>query len=135
MDFQALAELRLKEATVLLNAGLYEGTYYLVGYAIECALKACIAKQTSSDDFPPSPDLVHKVYSHKLAVLLEVAGLDASLRMDSRADSSLDAYWVIVKDWSEQSRYERRSLNEANELYRAIVDPDHGVLQWIQKHW
>jgi HEPN domain-containing protein len=32
---------------VLLEAGLYAGAYYLAGYAVECALKACIAKKTA----------------------------------------------------------------------------------------
>ena len=29
-----------------------DGAYYLAGYAIECALKACIAKATRRYDFP-----------------------------------------------------------------------------------
>ncbi len=33
-------------------AGMWEGTYYLAGYAVECALKACIAKQIIAEDFP-----------------------------------------------------------------------------------
>jgi hypothetical protein len=51
-DFQELAAVRLKEARVLLRAGCYEGAYYLAGYAVECALKACISKQTERHEFP-----------------------------------------------------------------------------------
>jgi hypothetical protein len=51
-DLQALADLRVKEATILLDANCFEGAYYLLGYAIECALKACIAKQIKQHDFP-----------------------------------------------------------------------------------
>ena len=29
---------------VLLDAGRYPAAYYLVGYAVECGLKACVAK-------------------------------------------------------------------------------------------
>lgn len=43
-DFQKLTELRLTEANALLGAKCYEGAYYLTGYAVECALKACIAQ-------------------------------------------------------------------------------------------
>jgi HEPN domain-containing protein len=49
-DFQQLAESRLKEARALLTAELPDGAYYLAGYAIECALKACIAKRTQQHD-------------------------------------------------------------------------------------
>jgi HEPN domain-containing protein len=41
---QDLSKVRLKEATALLNLRMYDGAYYLAGYAVECALKACIAK-------------------------------------------------------------------------------------------
>lgn len=51
-DFQTLAETRLQEAKSLLDNGHYSGAYYLCGYAIEYALKACIAKQTKAEDFP-----------------------------------------------------------------------------------
>ena len=45
-DLRELALLRLKEAQVLLANGCWSGAYYLAGYAVECALKACIAKGT-----------------------------------------------------------------------------------------
>lgn len=46
LDLQNLALARLEEVEVLLNNHKYSGAYYLSGYVIECALKACIAKQT-----------------------------------------------------------------------------------------
>jgi len=36
----------------LLRLGLFDGAYYLAGYAVECALKACIAKGTQRFEFP-----------------------------------------------------------------------------------
>lgn len=45
-DFQDLAMVRVREAEMLLAAGLFDGAYYLAGLAVECALKACIAKAT-----------------------------------------------------------------------------------------
>lgn len=50
-DFQVLSKVRLREAKVLLGVGLYDGAYYLAGYAVECGLKACIAKRTLRHDF------------------------------------------------------------------------------------
>jgi hypothetical protein len=34
---QELSKVRLKEATALLELGLFDGAYYLAGYAVECA--------------------------------------------------------------------------------------------------
>jgi HEPN domain-containing protein len=42
---QELAELRLKDAEILLAAHRWDAAYYLLGYCIECALKACVARQ------------------------------------------------------------------------------------------
>ena len=42
-EFQELAEVRIGEAGVLLAGGKSDGAYYLAGYAVECALKACVA--------------------------------------------------------------------------------------------
>ena len=44
-ELQELASERLKEAQALLGAGFWSGAYYLSGYSIEFALKACIARQ------------------------------------------------------------------------------------------
>ena len=51
-EFQAVARMRVREAKVLLDAGDSPGAYYLVGYSIECALKACVARQVRRCDFP-----------------------------------------------------------------------------------
>jgi HEPN domain-containing protein len=51
-DLQFLARARLTEARALLDAGHPDGAYYLAGYAVECALKACIAKATQRHEFP-----------------------------------------------------------------------------------
>jgi HEPN domain-containing protein len=43
-DLQSLSNLRLADARALLSAGRFAAAYYLAGYAVECALKACIAR-------------------------------------------------------------------------------------------
>ena len=64
-DFQKLAEIRIAEAEILLKAKKYDGAYYLAGYAVECALKACVAKRTARYDYPDK-DLANQCYTHKL---------------------------------------------------------------------
>jgi hypothetical protein len=49
---QALTRDRLMDARALLRAHRCSGAYYMAGYAVECALKACIAKRTNGHNFP-----------------------------------------------------------------------------------
>ncbi|MGO9471504.1 MAG: HEPN domain-containing protein [Isosphaeraceae bacterium] len=45
-----LAEIRLKDAQALLGRKRWSGAYYLSGYVIECALKACLPKHLGESD-------------------------------------------------------------------------------------
>src|SRR5450755_5096604 len=73
-DLRALSRVRLSEARALLKAGLPDGAYYLAGYAAECALKACIAKETRRYEFPEKKR-VSASHTHDLADLVKVAEL------------------------------------------------------------
>jgi hypothetical protein len=134
-DFQDLALIRLAESEVLLGGGKNEGAFYLAGYAVECALKACIAKETKEFDFPPDRKTIEQYYSHNLEGLVKAAGLETQLRDDSQQDPDLASNWDKVRVWSEQSRYQRRTQQEAQELIEAIAEPIHGVLEWLKLRW
>ncbi len=134
-DLQKLAELRIEEAEILLKARKYAGAYYLAGYAVECGLKACVAKKTKRFEFPDK-QLVLDSYTHTIEKLVSVAGLKSQRDADAASDTSLLANWGTVKDWTEESRYERtRTRAEAYRLFNAITDPRHGVLPWIKQRW
>lgn len=120
-DFQRLAELRAREAAALLRTRNPIGSYYLSGYAIECALKACIAKQARRHEFPLKVEYARRVYSHNLEELLRLADLEQQLQGDMRTNAVLARNWAIVKDWSEESRYSSSGLN-GRDLHEAIAD-------------
>ena len=77
-QLQDLSNLRKREAKSLFDNGLYQGAYYLMGYSVECALKACVAKQTNRYDFPDK-EPTRQVYTHSLEKLVALAGLKAKL--------------------------------------------------------
>jgi HEPN domain-containing protein len=83
----------------LLKAGRYSCAYYISGYAVECALKALLARQTKQDDFPPKD--ANRYYTHALDKLLEFAGLTKAIEDESRKDTIFKLNWNNVKDWSE----------------------------------
>jgi HEPN domain-containing protein len=134
VDFQNLSRVRIKEANALLGQKLYCGAYYLAGYAVECALKACIANLTKEDDFPDK-EVVNKSWTHSLTQLVEVAGLEKEREEKARQDSEFELRWGLVKDWREDSRYRTVGEKDAKEFYEAIVNPEHGVLQWLEQRW
>ena len=134
-DFKELASIRLGDAQVLLRNGNYEGAYYLCGYVIECGLKACIAKQTRHYDFPPERKVIEQIYQHDLEKLVRAAALGQALDSEMKNDQVFASHWGIVKDWSEQARYEKHNEREAQDLYSAVADRKHGVLRWIKHYW
>jgi len=133
-DLQELSKVRLKEATALLRLGLFDGAYYLAGYAVECALKACIAKGTQRGEFPDKKK-VESSYSHNLRELIRVAGLDEARLEQADKDPDFRTNWDVVLSWSEQSRYRRHRPESAQTLLGAVGDRRHGVVSWIKLQW
>lgn len=133
-DLQKPSNIRSHESRSLLQSGHNSGAYYLAGYAVECALKACIAKLSRKYDFPDK-DRVNKSYSHKLSDLIAVAGLDAQLNSDTQSNPKLAANWAFARNWSEQSRYRLWNRAEAESMVDAITKRNDGVIPWIKRHW
>ena len=132
---QGLARTRLTEAKALLSLGFHDGAYYLAGYAIECALKACIARQFRGSNIPDKGS-VDKLYVHDLRVLARFANLEGPIREETRSDPQFGAHWLTVQDWSEESRYQfRRNAVEAQTMFDSVADSQHGVLRWLKQYW
>jgi hypothetical protein len=142
-DFQALANLHLRHGEALLNAQLFAGAYYITGYAVECGLKAAVAKlfrYTADFEFPaPEKRGAGRgldLYSHDLPFLIKVAGISLDWANELDADGVLKDNWNIVKDWTPESRYQlARSAKEAQDYFLAVADTSHGVLKCIGKFW
>jgi hypothetical protein len=132
-EFQQLARMRLKDARVLIRGGNLEGAYYLTGLAVECAIKACIAKNTRRYDFPPNLNAVRDIYAHNLAALIGAAKLQTALDADRKNSILFKNRWDVVKDWNVSSRYATSGLN-ARDLYRAVAGRN-GVMQWLRQRW
>jgi hypothetical protein len=134
VDLEALAETRLEDSILLLGAGRASSAYYLAGYAVELALKACIAKSFQPNAIPDKA-FVNEIYQHSLEKLLSVAGLLQDFNADSKKNPSLAAAWGIASKWTETSRYLLWDAISAGSLVTAIGDPQNGVFQWVKSHW
>lgn len=136
VDFQHLSEMRLEDARALLDAARYGGAYYFTGIAVECGIKAAIAKLTAAHDFPPKPDVVKKYDVHSLAELLKHAGLEKQLSLDSQALPLLRRNWDVIKSWEVDDRYSSTaSAQTATDMLVSASDPNSGVIPWLKAHW
>lgn len=133
-DLRLLAEARLREAELLLAGGEASGAYYIAGYAVECGLKAVIARTFAAYQLPPK-QLIVDSYTHDVSVLVRVAGLNDSLVQEMSIDADFASKWNVVKDWSEASRYEEWSATQATAMVHSVGDPTSGVLRWIRPFW
>ncbi len=136
-DLKKLTAMRLSDAKALLATRKNNaGAYYVAGYAVECAIKACIAKQRKQYEFPPTKEYVGRCYVHRATTLIDVANLKPLLDAELKANPALQANWALIADWDETKRYDTgvpRSM--AENLIKAIEDPQNGVLQWLKQHW
>jgi HEPN domain-containing protein len=66
-ELQRLAMERIGDARALLAARRWSAAYYIAGYAVECALKACIAKLMKSEEFPDKR-FADKCWAHNRVV-------------------------------------------------------------------
>lgn len=134
IELETLAELRIKEAKILLDAHCYQGAYYLAGYAVECLLKACIAKQVKEFDFP-NKQLTNDSYTHNLTKLIATAGLKQKLTEEENQNQEFELNWATVNQWSEEKRYECHiKEQDAQELFNAIMDNNSGILTWLKNY-
>ncbi|HEV8058243.1 MAG TPA: HEPN domain-containing protein [Gemmataceae bacterium] len=134
-EFQQLAEERLEEAKALLSLGKWGGAYYLAGYAVELALKACIIKHPMATDAFPAKDFTKDCYTHDLGRLVELANLDGARQIATKADAQLESNWPLTENWSEVKRYHQINQAETEEFFNAVADGVHGVFSWIKTQW
>lgn len=132
--FKELTKARIEEARILLEQKKYSGAYYLSGYSIEFALKACIAKKFRRFEFPDKR-FVLDCYTHNLKDLVKLAELENKRKEKEEADQDFAINWAIVKDWNENSRYQIFKKAQALDLFSAISSEKGGILSWIQQYW
>lgn len=137
--FKNLSLQKIKEAKILLNNKLYTGAYYLAGYSVEFALKACYCKTIQAQTFPPLRKVYEKLYNHgrdSLIGLMDVSSIKTKFEAETQNNNKLQVNWDIVKDWSTESRYASSVKKaDAKALINAIEEKRTGVLTWIKKVW
>ena len=97
------AEIRLKDAQVLLAHGQLDGAAYLCGYAVEFALKARICDTLNTGEYL---DYLQSYKTHDLERLLFLTGQEAPLKQNVLVE------WTsVVHNWKPEMRYKKGFLS------------------------
>lgn len=133
-DLQLLANARVADAEALLQSRRWAAAYYLLGYAVECGLKACAARQFQQDEVPDKT-VVNDFYTHRLDKLLGISGAKAALEGRAAAEPAFQVNWNAVRDWNEAARYDHSTSEAKARDIVAVTDPTTGVLSWLRTQW
>src|SRR5436309_1115064 len=126
-----MAEERILDAAALLAGNRWAFAYYVAGYAVECALKACLlARMIHTGWVFQERVRVDECLTHDFGKLIQIADLTAELNANLAASAAAGGefvtHWGTVLLWKVTSRYEAKTEAEAKTLYAAITHDPHG---------
>ena len=102
IDLQKMAQAKLEDAEVLLQAQRYDSAVYICGYAVELALKARICLVLNWNGYPSDNAEFQKYQSfktHDLKVLLRLSGTEGIMTNKYKSE------WSAVNTWNPELRY------------------------------
>ena len=139
VEWQQLAECRIEDARAHLDPAVcrWAAAYYLIGYAVECGLKACILARIAAhpEDIFENKRFSLDAWTHDSEILLKLAKLHALRNADVVVNANLANNWQTLLSWTEEARYKQTSRVNAEKLSDAVTDAKDGVMQWIRVHW
>ena len=95
-DLQQLANDRVEDARILLLQNRWTAAYYLVGYAVETALKACILRFVEETGIIfKDKKFAEKCWTHRIEDLVTQADLKEKLGLDIKnlSEYCTDGHW------------------------------------------
>lgn len=130
---QGLATAKVQDARLLYDHQRYSNSSYLYGYAVELGLKACISRNVAAETIPDKA-ILSGFLDHNFGRLVGLAGLSDALRHERRTDA-FEGRWLIVVEWSVDTRYAMMGAAAAAAMADAVEHPQHGVMRWLRHHW
>ncbi len=135
-DLRQVVKTKLKAAKILFDAGEYTTAGYLLGYVVECSLKAVICKKLKLTNYPDSGKHFDIFASHDFDRLLMLSGYSEEITLTT--NTTLFNNWsILTKDWKPEIRYSvtAYTANNIHDKIAALEDRADGFLVWIKKRW
>lgn len=89
---KSVAKQKLKAAKILFDAGDYDTAGYLIGYVVECGLKAAICRKLRLKVYPDTGDHRDVFASHSFDRLLMLSGYSSDMDL---AKTKISTYLII----------------------------------------
>lgn len=127
---------KLKAAKILFSAGDNDTAGYLLGYVVECSLKAVICRKLKISEYPDTGKFQNVFATHEFDRLLLLSGYSAEI--DLSKNPSLFNYWsILTKDWKPDIRYNGNIYTSAviQDKLNALEDGRGGFLRWVKRRW
>ncbi len=135
-ELRAQARERTLDADALIKGGRWSFAYYVVGYAVECALKSCLlARMIHTGWVYEEKAKINECLTHDFGELIKLSGMTDELNAKLAANPTFVGNWGITTRWKVTDRYGQNTEAEAKALYAAITDDPDGVLMWIMNFW
>ena len=83
----------------------------------------------------PDKNRAGKIFTHRLPELAKLANVEAELALATKGNPRLSGAWLLVSNWTEESRYSVWGKAECQEMLAAITAGKDGVLPWIKQRW
>ncbi|TSC85129.1 MAG: HEPN domain-containing protein [Microgenomates group bacterium Gr01-1014_16] len=140
-ELRKIAKARLKTAKILLEAGDWNGSVYMMGYALECALKASACKALHLTTYPENTrnEKIDTYFmTHKFDQLLIVSGLSDIFGFKGKSEAFRNWSEFTIEypgDWPSM-RYDpklRWDEVKTRKLYNNLVDLSNGVIATIKR--
>lgn len=142
-DFRSISRLRMKTVQILIAGGDWDSAAYMMGYSLECALKAAICKTLHLVRYPENTRIgpVDSYFmTHRFDQLLTPSGMEDLF--SSRGNKDVFRNWSEFTqeypgDWPSM-RYDRQRQMQFDEikvkkLYNYLNGRPYGILTVINK--
>lgn len=143
-SFKKIAHVRLKSAKILLDAGDFSGSAYLMGLSLECMLKAVICKALHILYYPEKHDdkeVPGFFMTHSFHRLLLVSGLSDifNAKGDVLAFDNWSSFviqypgeWVAMR-YLEPLSLTRLDAKTVTDLRKYLYDDPNSIIKTIRK--
>lgn len=140
-ELRIIAKSRLKSAEILMKATDWHGAAYMLGYALECALKAATCKTLHLITYPDNTknDKINSYFmTHRFEQLLIVSGLEDifSSRGPQKAWQNWSDFTLEYPGEWPSMRYDLKTVWDkikVEKLYNNLTEPIDGMMTIIKR--
>jgi HEPN domain-containing protein len=131
-DWLRQAEEHLQDAELLARNHRWLNAYLTGGLAVECVLKGVLMHRLRINRWPDRSEARH-FYTHDLASLAALAGIDYLLLVEVEGETTVGVAWQTVKDFALARRYPE-GVHFPMRLGRDMIDAisgEEGLIRWL----